>query len=131
MAIACKQIEAQKKELEKEEAIAQVEQFCYDTGVKETEDNLRAQVTGVCRSYCLQVWTEGLNLAEVGAFLDLRKTGNVFYLSALRIVAPPTSQVTTALKVPSTIQPTGKAPTTTSFTAKAFTVIQLAGVGTT
>ena len=80
LTIAREQIEAQKKELEKkEEALAQTEQSGYDTGVKEIEDILKAQVTGVCRSYCLQVWTEALNLAGVGASSDLSKTENVFY----------------------------------------------------
>ena len=42
-------LELKKKVLEKkEEALAQVEQFGYDIGVKVTEDALRAQVTRVC-----------------------------------------------------------------------------------
>ena len=56
LAIACKQIEAYKKGLEKkEEDLTEVEQSGYDTGVKEIEDIFRAQVTGVCQGYCLQV----------------------------------------------------------------------------
>ena len=56
LAITHEQIEAQKKELKKkEEAIAQAKQSDYNTGVKEIEDALRAQVTGVFRGYCLQV----------------------------------------------------------------------------
>ena len=112
------------------EAIAQAEQSSYDIGVKETEDTLRAQVIGVCQGYCLEVWTEALNLVGVGASLDLRKTENIFYPPALQIVAPPTSQATTAPKVPTTAQLAGKAPTTASSTAKAFTVTQHAGMGT-
>ena len=43
------QIEAQKKELEKnEEAVARAEQNGYDMRVKETKDTLRAQVARVC-----------------------------------------------------------------------------------
>ena len=77
MAIAHEQIEAKKRELEKkEEALAKAEQSGYGTKVKETEDTLRAQVMGVCRGYYLQVWTEALNLAGVGASSDLRKTEN-------------------------------------------------------
>ena len=34
-------------------------------GVAETEEALRAEVSGVCRNYCLQVWNKALNLAEV------------------------------------------------------------------
>ena len=97
LAIAHEQIEAKKRELEKKEkALAKAEQSGYDTKVKETEDTLRAQVMGVCRGYYLQVWTEALNLAGVGASSDLRKTENIFYPSAPRIAAPPTSQATTA-----------------------------------
>ena len=84
LAIACEQIEAQKKGLEKkEEDLAEVEQSGYDTGVKEIEDIFRAQVTGVCQGYCLQVQIEALNLAGVGASSDLRKTMNIFYPSTL------------------------------------------------
>ena len=73
--VAKKQIEAQKKKLKKaEEAAAQVEQDGYHTRVKETEENLRAQVTGVCRGYCYQVWTEALNQPKVDASSALRKT---------------------------------------------------------
>lgn len=46
----------------------------YDIGVKNTEDALKAQVIGICRGYCLQAWTEALNLAGVEASLDLRET---------------------------------------------------------
>ena len=92
LAIAHEQIEAKKRELEKkEEALTKAEQSGYDTKVKETEDTLRAQVMGVCRGYYLQVWTEALNLAGVGASSDLRKTENIFYPSALQIATPPAS----------------------------------------
>lgn len=90
------QIEAQKKELEKaKKATTQAEQDGYDIEVKETEEALRAQVTRVCRGYCLQVWTQALNLAEVGASSRLRKTENIFYPPALRITAPSSSRANT------------------------------------
>lgn len=105
LATAREQIETQKKELEKkEEAIARAEQNGYDIEVKETEDILWAQVTGFCRRYCLQVWTEALNLTGVSASSDLRKTENIFYLLALCITTQPNSQETTALKAPGTAQ---------------------------
>jgi len=107
LAIAHEQFEAQKKELEKKEEV------------------LEAQVTGVYQDYCLQVWTEALNLAGVGASSDLRKTENIFYPSALRIAAPPASQATTVPKVPTTAQPAGKASTTASSTTKAFAAFNL------
>ena len=73
--LAHEQIEAKKRELEKkEEAFAKAEQSGYDTKVNEIEDTLRAQVMGACQGYYLQVWTEALNLAGVGASSDLRKT---------------------------------------------------------
>ena len=39
----------------------EVEQHGYDVRVAETEDALRAEVPGVCRLYCAQVWDEALN----------------------------------------------------------------------
>ena len=74
-------------------------------GVKETKDILRAQVTRVCRGYCLQVWTEALNLAGLGASSELRRTKNIFYPAALRVAVQPSSQVVTAPKVPEPAQP--------------------------
>ena len=56
LTLAKEQIRALKKKLEKaEEATAKAEQEGYEVGVAETEENLRAQVTGVCRDYCLQM----------------------------------------------------------------------------
>ena len=54
--MAKEQIGALKKKLEKaEEATAKAEQEGYEVGVVETEENLRAQVTRVCRDYYLQM----------------------------------------------------------------------------
>lgn len=64
LTIAKEQIGTLKNKLEKvEKATAKAEQEGYDVGVNETEENLKAQVTGVCRSYCLQVWDKVLNQA--------------------------------------------------------------------
>jgi len=68
--------------------------------VKEIKDALKAKVIGVYRDYCLQVWTEALNLAEVEASSNLRKKKNIFYPPTLRIAAPPASQATTTPKAP-------------------------------
>nr|POE51382.1 hypothetical protein CFP56_41750 [Quercus suber] len=77
--VAKEQIEAQEKEMEKvEEVAAQAKQNGYDIGV----------------------WTEELNLAGVGASSELRRTENIFYPPALRVVVQPSSQVATAPKVP-------------------------------
>ena len=39
------------------------EQHGYDVGVAKTEDNLRAKVPAVCRTYCALVWDKALNQA--------------------------------------------------------------------
>ena len=41
------------------------EEEAYDLGVAETQAALKAQVPGVCRLYCSQVWNEALKQAEV------------------------------------------------------------------
>lgn len=45
-----------------------------------------------------------MNLAGVGASLDLRKIENIFYPPTLRIVAQPSSQATTTPKAPKIAQ---------------------------
>ena len=62
LAASKEQITALKKKLEEaEKARDQAKQDDYDVGVTETEEALRAEVLGVCRNYCLQVWNEPLN----------------------------------------------------------------------
>ena len=69
-----------KKKLKDSEKVKdQVEQDGYDGGVVETEEDFKAEVSGVCRTYCLQVWNEALNLARVKAFSALRIVENVYY----------------------------------------------------
>ena len=100
LAIAKEQIGTLKKKLEKAEAAAaQAEQEGYDIRVKETKENLRAQVTSVCKGYCLQVWTKTLNQAGVDAYSALRKADNVFYPSALCVAGPSSSRAEVAPKV--------------------------------
>lgn len=60
-------------------------------GVTETEEALKAKVTGVCRAYCLQVWNKTLDQAGVEASSTLRREENVCYPSAIRVLSPPTS----------------------------------------
>ena len=62
-----------------ERAQDQDEQDGYDVGVTKTEEALRAKVSGVCRTYCSQMWYETLNQAGVKASSLLRKTENVYY----------------------------------------------------
>ena len=75
-------------------------------GVKETKETLRAQVTEVCRSYCLQVWKEALNLTKVDSAFELRNPKKVFYPLALREVTPSTIRVEST--TPAALQPTEK-----------------------
>ena len=52
-------------------------------GVTENEEALRAEVLGVCRIYCAQVWDEALNQAGVEASSVLRKVENIYYPSTI------------------------------------------------
>ena len=93
LAIAKEQITALGKKLEEaEKAKEQAEQEGYDIGVAETEDALRAEVVGVCRHYCLQVWNEALDQAGVEASFSLRKAENVYYPPTLCTSIPPSSK---------------------------------------
>ena len=56
----------------------------YDLGVVETQATLKAQVPGVCRLYCSQVWNETLKQARVEASSDLWKAERVYYPLAIR-----------------------------------------------
>ena len=55
------------------------EEEAYDARVAEIEAALKAQVPGVCRLYCSQVWNEALKRAGVDASSDLWKAECVFY----------------------------------------------------
>ena len=77
------------------------------------------------------MWTEALNLAEVRASSNLRKTENIFYPPVLQIASPPTSQTATTPKISMTVQSVGNVSTTISTTAKTSTATQLAGMGAT
>ena len=56
----------------------------YNAGVVETQAILKAQILGVCRLYCSQVWEEALKRAGVNASSDLWKAENIFYPIAIR-----------------------------------------------
>ena len=70
-----------------------VEKEAYDSGMAETEAALKAQVPGVCRLYCSQVWNEALKQAGVDASSNLWKVECVFYPPAIREDAAPSSEV--------------------------------------
>ena len=53
-------------------------------GVVETKEALRADVSGVCRTYYLQVWNEALNQAGIKASFALKRAENIYYPPAIR-----------------------------------------------
>ena len=64
-------------------------------GFVETKEALRAEISGVCRTYCLQVWNEATNLAGmigIKASLTFRRVENVYYPPAIRAPDFSTSQ---------------------------------------
>ena len=73
------------KEKAKEEA--------NDAGVAETEAALKAQVPGVCKLYCSQVWNEALKQAGVDTSSNLWKAECVFYPLAIKEDAALSSEV--------------------------------------
>ena len=50
---------------EAENSKEKAEEEAYDLGMAETQATLKAQVPGVCRLYCSQVWNEALKQAGV------------------------------------------------------------------
>ena len=86
----------------KEEAVfARIEAECpkvkaeeeaYDLGVAETQATLKAQVPGVCRLYCSQVWNETLKQARVEASSDLWKAERVYYPPTIKEDTPSSSE---------------------------------------
>ena len=59
----------------------------------ETQATLKAQVLGVYRLYCSQVWNEALKQAGVKASSNLWKAERVYYPPAIREDAPSSSEV--------------------------------------
>ena len=102
---AREQIKLLNKKLEDvEKAKDQAKQNGYDVGITETEKALRAEVSGVCRAYCLQVWNEALNLAGVEASLALRIAENVYYPPTIRAPSSSASPDDAAPNVTSPIE---------------------------
>ena len=56
---------------EVESSKEKAEEEAYDLGVAETQATLKAQVPGVCRLYCSQVWNKALKQAGINASSDL------------------------------------------------------------
>ena len=55
----------------------------YNAGVADTQASLKAQIPGVCRLYCSQVWEEALKRVVVNTSSDLWKAENIFYRTAI------------------------------------------------
>lgn len=87
LATAKQQVLELKAELSKAKEAAQMAQAAantagqkfYDLRVQETEAWLTEELAGVYREYCLEVWTEALNMARALADSKWRKAENVFY----------------------------------------------------
>lgn len=80
----------------REEALAtkeEAEAATYAEGVVEIEAAYKAQVPGVCRRYCSQVWAEALKQAGVEASSDLWKAESVYYPHAICEAAPEGAEV--------------------------------------
>ena len=99
--------ETEKAREQAEKARDQAEQEGYDVGVAETEEALKAEVSGVCRNYCLQVWNEALNQVWNEAFNQarvktssiLRKAKNVYYPLVIWASDPVSSNTYASLEV--------------------------------
>ena len=65
----------------------------------ETEEALRDEVLGVCRTYCFQVWNEALNQARVVASFVHKKAENFYYPQAIRVSSSNSSESDTSLEV--------------------------------
>ena len=76
--------EAEFARTEAETAKEKAEEEGYKARVAETQALLKAQIPGVCRLYCSQVWDEALKRAGVEASSDLWKAESICYPPAIR-----------------------------------------------
>ena len=84
--------EAEFARTEAETAKEKAEEEGYKARVAETQALLKAQIPGVCRLYCSQVWDEALKRAGVEALSDLWKAESVFYPPAIHETASASSE---------------------------------------
>ncbi|XP_030940202.1 ensconsin-like [Quercus lobata] len=82
--------EALRAKTEAETSKDKVEEEAYDSGVADTQAILKAQIPGVCRLYCSQVWNEALKQVGVEASFDLWKAKKIYYPLAIRETNPET-----------------------------------------
>ena len=97
--------EAKFARMEVESSKEKAEEEAYDLGVAETQATLKAQVPGVCRLYCSQVWNEALKQARVEASSNLWKVENVYYPPVIWETAPTSSEVEVAPEEAETARP--------------------------
>ena len=64
----------------------------YEAGMADTQASLKAQIPGVCRLYCSQVWEEAPIWAGVNASSELWKAESIFYPPAIRETASSSSE---------------------------------------
>ena len=84
--------EAEFANTEAETSKDKAEEEAYDAGVAETQAILKAQIPGVCRLYCSQVWNEAFKQAGVEASSNLWKAEKVYYPPAIRETASASSE---------------------------------------
>ncbi|XP_050246551.1 uncharacterized protein LOC126694357 [Quercus robur] len=102
-AVRAKQ-EAKFARTEAEAARDKAEEEGYEAGVAETQASLKAQIPGVCRLYCSQVWEEALKRAGVEASSNLWKAKSVFYPPAIDETASASSEAMSDPKEAGTAQ---------------------------
>ena len=86
------------------EAAKAAEAAAYKRGVLETEARLTAEVTVVCKDYCVETYFQALDQAGIPANSDLRRANQVYYPEDIRedpIALPPPA----ALPLPPPEQP--------------------------
>ena len=81
------------------------EEEAYNLGVAKTQATLKAQVPGVCRLYCSQVWNKALKQAGVEASSDPWRVENVYYPPAIWKTAPVGSEAESAPEEAETTRP--------------------------
>ena len=94
-AVRAKQ-EAEFARTKAEVARDKAEEEGYEARVAETQASLKAQMPGVCRLYCSQVWEKALKRAGVEASSDLWKAESIFYPPTIRETASASSEATSA-----------------------------------
>ena len=73
----------------KDDEKAKAEQAAYDAGMTKAVESLTAQLRDVTQAFCLEVWGQALNAAEVNTESKLRALDKVYYPPALRLAPSP------------------------------------------